>query len=54
MELIKKFLSRRLLVIGTFGGLIPVLFHTMGISENITMASLALGAAYIGQRAIKG
>lgn len=51
---IKKFFSRRLLVIGVFGVGVPVLFKTMGIEMNITLASLALGASYIGQRAIKG
>ncbi len=54
MEIFKKFLSRRLVVIGSFGIFVPVLFKSMGIDPNITLASIALGAAYIGQRAVKG
>ncbi len=54
MEVVKKFLSRRLLVIGVFGIFVPVFFKTLGIDSNITLASLGLAAAYMGQRAIKG
>jgi hypothetical protein len=54
MDVIKKFLSRRLLVLGVFGFVAPVLFQSMGIDPNITLASLALGASYMGQRALRG
>lgn len=54
MEIFKKFLSRRLLVLGVFGALVPVVFHTSGISENVTLAAVALAASYMGQRALKG
>jgi hypothetical protein len=54
MEIIKKFFSRRLLVLGVFGVVVPVLFRTMGIDSNICLASIALAGSYMGQRAIKG
>lgn len=54
MEIFKKFLSRRLVVIATFGVAVPLLFKASGIDGQICLASIALGAAYIGQRAVKG
>lgn len=54
MEILKKFCSRRLLVLGVFGVLVPVLFKSLNIEANIVLASLALGASYMGQRALRG
>lgn len=54
MDILKKFCSRRLVVIGVFGVGVPVMFKAFGIDANVCLASIALGAAYIGQRAVKG
>ncbi len=44
----QKYFSRKLLTLFSFGLGIPVLFHTLGISEQITSLSLYLAGAYIG------
>ncbi len=54
LEFLKKFLSRRLVVLGVFGYVVPMAFHASGMSDNVTLAAIALGAAYMGQRALKG
>ncbi len=45
-NLILKFLSRKFLSTVAFGGFVPVLFHQLGISDQVTMAAMALAAAY--------
>lgn len=47
-----KFLSRKLVVSFLFGVLVPVGFHQLGISEQITMFSMGLAAAYLGANAV--
>ncbi len=54
MDFLKKFLSRRLLVLGVFGAIVPLVFRINGVPENITLATIALAGAYMGQRALKG
>jgi len=54
MGFLSKFLSRRLLVLFGIGVAVPLSFHSAGVSENVTLAVIALGATYMGQRAIKG
>jgi hypothetical protein len=54
LEFFKKFLSRRILVMIAFGYVVPMALHQAGMSDNIVLASMALGATYMGQRAMRG
>lgn len=44
----QKYFSRKLVTLFAFGIGTPVLFHTLGLSEQITTLSLYLAGAYIG------
>ncbi len=47
-DLILRFLSRKFLATVAFGGVIPIVFHQLGISDNVVMASMALAGIYAG------
>ncbi len=59
MEIVKKFLSRRLLVLG-LSSVVPVVYHLSGISEPVTLAVVGicgtyiLGRAYVDKKSLKG
>lgn len=50
MQLISKFLSRRLLIVYT-SAVVPVVYQTMGIQESVTLAVVGIMASYILGRA---
>lgn len=52
-NLILRFISRKFIATCGFGAVIPVVFHQLGISDNVTMASLALAAAYMGSNILE-
>lgn len=51
-SLYTRYGSRKFLATAVFGGVIPVVFHTMGISDNIIMAAMALAGVYAGANAL--
>ncbi len=52
-DLYKRFSSRKFLATVAFGGIVPVLFHQLGISDNIIMASMALAGVYAGTNTLE-
>lgn len=52
MEIFSKFLSRKIVMSLIFGVGVPLCFHTLGISENVILASITLGGLYLGANAV--
>jgi hypothetical protein len=50
MDLVKKFISRRLVVLATVF-VAPVVYQGMGISEGVTLAVIGIAGTYIVGRA---
>lgn len=52
MNFLKKYLSRKFLATVAFGGVVPVLFHALGLSDQVIISSMGLAALYAGANAM--
>ncbi len=52
-KLILKYSSRKFLATVAFGGVIPVVFHSLGLSDSVIISAMALAGVYAGANALE-